>query len=284
MSSFSHCFENGRLRRASVLMAGLLGCAGLTCSSTPEADPSPEWELVWFDEFDYTGLPDAAKWGYDVGGHGWGNNEPQYYTKDRLENARVENGKLVIEARKEAFEGNSYTSVRLVTRDKATWAYGRIEVRAKLPAGRGTWPAIWMLPQDWKYGNGSWPDNGEIDIMEHVGFDPGRVHASIHTHAYNHLQGTQRTSQIQQPDVMAAFHTYALEWSPSRIEVFLDEMPYFVYTREAANWQAWPFDHPFYLLLNIAVGGNWGGQQGIDDTIFPVQMEVEYVRVYRDAS
>ena len=166
----------------------------------------PQWRLVWSDEFDTAGLPDPAKWYYDTGGHGWGNNELQFYTERRLENARVEGGRLIVEARRERWQERDYTSVRLNTR--AGWTYGRIEVRAKLPSGRGTWPAIWMLPVDWTYGNRGWPDNGEIDIMEHVGFDPDVIHASIHTQAYNHVAGTQKTAKIGVPGARDSFHVF----------------------------------------------------------------------------
>ncbi|CAM3220804.1 glycoside hydrolase family 16 protein [Rhodothermus bifroesti] len=248
----------------------------------------PNWELVWSDEFDYSGLPDPQKWDYDVGGHGWGNREAQYYTRARLENARVENGLLVIEARREAepYQGHSFTSARLVTRGKASWTYARVEVRAQLPSGRGTWPAIWMLPDRQTYGSAYWPDNGEIDIMEHVGFDPDVVHASIHTQAYNHIQGTQKTARIHVPTARTAFHVYAVEWTPEAIRAFVDDSLYFTFpnerlTRSGADWRQWPFDQPFHLILNIAVGGNWGGMQGIDSTAFPARMLVDYVRVYR---
>ena len=140
-------------------------------------------KLVWSDEFNYTGLPDSTKWNYDIGGDGFGNNEAQFYTKKRLENARVENGNLVIEARKEDWENKNYTSARLVTKGKQDWKYGRIEVRAKLPKGKGTWPAIWMLSTDMK----EWPEDGELDIMEHVGYNQGFIHASVHTKKYNHI-------------------------------------------------------------------------------------------------
>ncbi len=145
-------------------------------------------KLIWSDEFNYKGLPDSTKWDYDLGSkNGWGNNELQYYTKDK-KNARVENGRLIIEARKEKLDKFNYTSARLVTKGKASWQYGKIEVRAKLPAGRGSWPAIWMLAENMK----QWPDDGEIDIMEHVGYDPGWVHGSIHSKKYNHVIGTQK--------------------------------------------------------------------------------------------
>ncbi|HOK60005.1 MAG: family 16 glycosylhydrolase [Tenuifilum sp.] len=235
--------------------------------------------LVWNDEFNYTGLPATDKWGYDVGGGGWGNNELQYYTNARTENARVENGNLVIEARKEQYEGSEYTSARLVTRYKGDWLYGRVETYAKLPSGTGTWPAIWMLPTNWVYG--SWPKSGEIDIMEYVGYDPGVVHGSIHTEAYNHVLGTQKTATISVPDAETAFHLYALEWTPEKIDIYVDNNKYFTFDNEHKDYKTWPFDQVFHLILNIAVGGNWGGAQGVDPNIWPQKMYVDYVRVYQ---
>ncbi|PWJ36160.1 family 16 glycosylhydrolase [Sediminitomix flava] len=234
--------------------------------------------LVWSDEFNYSGLPDQSKWGYDVGGNGWGNGEAQFYTENRLENARVENGKLIIEARKESMGGSDYTSARLVTRDKGDWLYGRFEIKAKLPTGRGTWPAIWMLPTDWEYGG--WPDSGEIDIMEHVGHDPAIVHGTVHTKAYYHSIGTQKGGSTMVDDFNTAFHVYAIEWSEEEIVWYIDDVEYFRFKNEHKTYKEWPFDKRFHLLLNIAVGGSWGGAQGIDDTIFPQRMEVDYVRVY----
>lgn len=240
--------------------------------------------MVWNDEFNYTGLPASDKWGYDVGGGGWGNNELQYYTNARSENARVENGNLIIEARKEQYEGMEYTSARLVTRQKGDWLYGRFEAYAKLPSGRGTWPAIWMLPTNWVYGN--WPKSGEIDIMEYVGYDPGVVHGSIHTEAYNHVLGTQKTATYSVPDAETAFHLYALEWTPEKIDIYVDNNKYFTFANEHKDYKTWPFDQVFHLILNIAVGGNWGGVQGVDPNIWPQKMFVDYVRVYQyiDAS
>jgi beta-glucanase (GH16 family) len=237
------------------------------------------WTLAWCDEFDSAGRPDPAKWGYDVGGHGWGNNELQFYC-DRAENARVEDGRLIIEARKQPFEGKAYTSARLVTKGKGEWQYGRIEVRAKLPSGRGTWPAIWLLPATPKL---RWPDDGEIDVMEHVGFDAGVVHASIHTKRFNHMIGTQKTDKVKVADYASNFHVYAVDWSADRMDFFVDDRKFFSFARENNGEDTWPFQKKFYLILNVAVGGNWGGKQGVDDTVFPCRMEVDYVRVYRPA-
>lgn len=238
---------------------------------------SPTWE----DDFTTDGLPNPAHWSYDVGGHGWGNQELQFYTDSRLKNARVENGKLIIEAHKESFNGSAYTSARLVTKQKADWLYGRVVVRAKLPRGRGTWPAAWLLASQQTYGGQFWPDNGELDVIEHVGFDPGRVHANIHTRAYHHSIGTNKGSNVVVPDVQDAFHDYSMDWTPESVTFKIDETVIFKYNNPQQTWKEWPFDKPFHLLLNIAVGGGWGGQQGIDDSIFPQKMEVEYVRYYK---
>jgi beta-glucanase (GH16 family) len=244
-------------------------------------DSLPTRQLVWSDEFNDNSLPDTTNWKYEVGGNGWGNNELQYYTARRAENARVENGKLIIEARKEVYENKNYTSARLLTRGKVEWKHGRIEVLAKLPSGRGTWPAIWMLGSDIQAAG--WPRCGEIDIMEHVGFDEGIVHGTVHTETYNHAKKTQKGQQVQVKDVAQAFHLYAIEWTAEKIDFFVDKQKY--YTVEKAvlgeNVAAWPFEQPFYLILNVAVGGNWGGQKGVDETIWPRHMEVDYVRVYQ---
>jgi beta-glucanase (GH16 family) len=238
------------------------------------------WHLVWKDEFNYKGLPDSNKWSYDVGGHGWGNNERQYYTYKKKQNARVENGKLIIEARKENSDSLKYTSARLLTRGKAAWQYGKIEVRAKLPKGRGSWPAIWMLAENMK----EWPDDGEIDIMEHVGFHPGYIHGSIHCKKYYHVIGTQKTDTVYVSDCSSAFHVYSLEWDKETIKVAVDGKVYFTFANEHKGYEYWPFDNKMHLILNIAVGGNWGGQKGIDDASLPWRMEVDYVRVYQKAN
>jgi beta-glucanase (GH16 family) len=262
-----------------------IGCSLLVTVPALAAD----WKLVWSDEFDKPGLPDPAKWNYEEGFIR--NNEAQYYTKARSENARVENGMLVIEARKEQFknprfdqaaasgsrqnrEFAEYTSASLTTRGKADWTYGRIEVRVKLPPGRGTWPAIWTLGTN--SAHVGWPAGGEIDIMEFVGFDPGVIHANIHTKKYNHVKKTGKGSQITIPDAGEAFHVYALEWDADRLDFFVDDKKYFTYENEKSGEDAWP-----YLILNLAIGGAWGGAKGIDETCFPQRYYIDYVRVYQ---
>ena len=238
----------------------------------------PKYKLVWSDEFNTPGKPDAARWNYDTGGRGWGNNELQYYTLERKENARVENGHLIIEARKENWLNRNYTSARLVTKGKGDWQYAKIEVRAKLPKGLGTWPAIWMLGSTTPL---KWPDDGEIDIMEHVGYDPGQVHASVHCKKYNHVIGTQKTAITSVPDFADKFHVYEVEYTKDSVIIGVDGKPYFRFANEHSGYEGWPFDNKMHLLLNVAVGGNWGGAKGVDEKIWPVRMEVDYVRVYQ---
>jgi len=250
-----------------------------------------DWKLVWADEFNLAGAPDPSRWTYEEGFVR--NNESQYYTRARSENARVEGGVLVTEARKERFANPSfqpgasgrrrsefaeYTSASVTTEGKAAWRYGRIEVRAKLPAGRGMWPAIWMLGANHR--QAGWPRCGEIDIMENVGFEPGLIYANIHTQSYNHVQKTGKGSKIEIAEPYAGFHVYAIEWTEDRMDFFVDQAKYFTFENEKTGEAAWPFSQPFYLILNIAVGGAWGGQKGIDDSIFPRRFEIDYVRVY----
>lgn len=237
-------------------------------------EATPEWS----DEFNYSGAPDPQKWGYDIGGSGWGNNELQYYTNS-TSNAMVEDGKLKITARKENKEGRDYTSARIVTKGKGDFLYGRFEIRARLPAGRGTWPAIWMLPTDWEYGN--WPKSGEIDIMEHVGYDPDVIHITTHTEAYYFKNNTQKTATRKITDATREFHLYRVDWTPYSIRGFIDGEQIFEFVNEGKGYTVWPFDKKFHLLLNIAVGGDWGGVQGVDPAAFPASMEVDYVRVYK---
>ena len=240
--------------------------------------------LVWSDDFNKNGLPDTSKWGYDKGtgcplNCGWGNNEQQYYTEGRTENARIINGCLIVEAKKENWEGSTFTSARLVSKNKGDWKYGSFEVRAKLPAGKGTWPAVWMLPTNNEYGN--WPASGEIDIMEHVGYDPNNIHCSVHTEAFNHIKGTQKTAEKIVDQSMKDFHLYRVDWTASEITGFIDNEKYFEFKNNHLGYASWPFDKPFHLLINLAVGGNWGGKMGIDDAAFPTSMLIDYVRVYQ---
>ena len=260
-------------------VAGCTGAKAAEAPATPSvaAAPAPAaWTLAFSDEFDGSGAPDSAKWGYELGYIR--NREAQYYTS-RPENVRVESGNLVIEGRKEAHEGYAYTSASINTLGRFEFLYGRVEVRAKLPTGNGAWPAIWMLGTSRT--QVGWPACGEIDIMENVGFDPLAIHASVHTTAYNHTIGTQKTAIVKVTNPWEDFHVYAMEWYPDRIDVFVDGQKYFTFRNEGAGAAAWPFDKPQYLLINLAIGGSWGGQKGIDDALFPKRFVVDYVRIYR---
>lgn len=245
----------------------------------PSGNPQ-EKELVWADEFNYTGSPDTGKWDYEKGYIR--NNELQYYT-DRKENVRVENGYLVIEARHDSLqvEGKDYpvSSASVRTKNKAEWQYGKIEVRAKIPSSLGTWPAIWMLGSN--IDQVGWPACGEIDIMEHVGFDPHKIHTNVHTKAYNHAIGTNKGQATEVPHPDDDFHVYAVDWDREKIDFFIDEIKVFTFENEGEGTAAWPFDQPFYLILNLAIGGAWGGQQGVDLSTLPQQFLIDYVRVYQ---
>ncbi|MDX1571218.1 MAG: family 16 glycosylhydrolase [Xanthomonadales bacterium] len=258
--------------------------------------PASGWELVWRDEFDTEGPPDPDKWNIEEWEPRRVNDEDQAYT-NRPRNVRVRDGHLIIEAHREDYGEARYTSARIQSSGKGDFLYGRIEVRAKLPRGQGTWPAIWMLPSNpftyattcsddanWQGSKDcdAWPNSGEIDIMEHVGYQMNHVHGTVHTKAYYWFHWNQRKGRVLLDDVADAFHVYALEWTPERIDILADDTLYFTYINEGTGWEAWPFDQPFHLILNIAVGGMWGRAGGpIDDSIFPQQMLVDYVRVYR---
>lgn len=233
------------------------------------------------DEFE-EGEVDRAIWRYDASrnAQGWHNNELQYYAVARPENARIENGALIIEARREAMSrsmfadwgGQGYSSAKLVSR--GALGYGFYEVRAKLPCGRGAWPAIWMLPE-----GGSWPEMGEIDIMEMVGWDPNVIHATLHSGTFNHAKGTQRGAQKRVEAACKVFHNYQLDWRPDSITIGIDGHAHMQVTKVSPSDKgAWPFDKPFHLILNLAVGGDWGGKKGVDDKALPMRMSVEYVR------
>lgn len=274
-----------RVTTAGWLILGLMGivvlAGGLTsCASTPQAqveDPD-SWQLVWSDEFEYTGSPDPEKWFHEVLPPGAYNRELQAYTNKEA-NSRVEDGKLIIQAHPIPGTQRGYTSARITTRISHHMYLGRIEVRAKLPDALGSWPAIWMLPVS-TVGRTGWPHSGEIDIMEHVGYETGVVHSSVHTSKYNWPNGNHHTATIDVPEVAQAFHTYAMEWTEDYLDFFVDDQLITRYENEGSGWEAWPFDVPFYLILNVAVGGEWGGAQGVNRNDYPDQMEVEWVRIF----
>jgi beta-glucanase (GH16 family) len=251
----------------------------------PMARPA-DAKLVWSDEFDGTTL-DPAKWSYDTSRNkaGWYNGEQQYYGA-RPENVRVANGQLVIEARRETLSprqypdwgGQAYTSGKIMTRGKAAWTYGFYEIRAQLPCARGTWPAIWMMPE----AGGPWPDGGEIDIMEQVGSQPEVVHGTVHTALFVHTKGTQRGAEKAVPGNCGAFHVYQLDWRPDAIRIGVDGRAYMrVRNDQPGGRGAWPFDAPFHMILNLAMGGSWAGAKGMDDAALPQRMLVDYVRVWQ---
>ena len=237
------------------------------------------YELVWADEFETDGKPDPSRWRYDTGGSGWGNNELQFYTAE--ENVFIADGILTIEARKEYKGGKKYTSCRMVTRNRGDWLYCKVEARVKLPSGVGTWPAVWMLPTDWAYG--AWPASGEIDIMEHVGYNPNVIVQSIHVNRYH--GGSAKNKSVRVPGVTEDFHVYAVEWLPDRIVFSVDGNETWTYRpsdfSENPGKDIWPFDKRMHVLVNLAFGGDWGGARGIDENCLPARLEVDYIRVYQ---
>ena len=271
----------------SVFLIALVSCENnedkylvpLEGGAVPRLDDG--WVLKWADEFDGEEL-DLSKWNYEINGDGGGNNELQYYVDT---NATLEDSILKITAKREGYKGKNYTSSRITTRFKGDFLYGRIQVRAKNPIGRGTWPAIWMMPSLGQYGG--WPGSGEIDIMEYVGYDPNKIHHTIHTKKYNHKQGTQVGKTINYPTSNSEFVLYELIWNPGEMIWFVDGKETFrvMYKPEmnldVPYYEAFPFDQPFFIILNLAVGGDWGGVQGVDNEIFPATFEIDYVRYYQ---
>lgn len=254
--------------------AGLAGASHTAVERVP-FDPG-RWTLAWSDEFERTGAPDPAVWSHESGYVR--NREEQFYT-DRPENARVEDGKLVIEARLDGWEGHPITSASVITAGKQSFLYGRIEVRAKIPTGLGTWPAAWLLGENIR--ERGWPACGEIDILENVGFDPRRIHANIHCAAYNHTKKNGRGNSILADAPWSGFHVYAVEWYEDRMEFFFDDQRYFVYQKESDDPAVWPFARPHYLILNLAIGGAWGGAKGVDRSLLPHRYEIDHVRYYQ---
>jgi len=236
------------------------------------------YRLVWADEFNSSGSVESGRWkSVHSHGNGFGNHELQFYT-DRQTNAWVSDGTLKIRAKREYFGGRKYTSAKLETHD--AWRYGKFSVRARLQHGhaRGTWPAIWLLPRHWKYGG--WPHSGEIDIMEHVGHEPGRIHGTVHTSSYHHSIGTQKGGSMH-TDVRE-WHTYTVEWRPEVVIFACDGVVYQVFRKESDDAAKWPFNQEFYLNLNMAVGGDWGGVHGVAESSFSGEgqiMEIDWVRV-----
>jgi len=237
--------------------------------------------LVWSEEFNYKGLPDTNKWNYDTGY--LRNHEIQYYTNKRLENAEVKDGHLIIVVRNDSMKTgkNMYpvTSSAISTHGKADWTYGRFEVRAKIPSSLGTWPAIWMLGSN--IDKAGWPACGEIDIMEHVGYMPDTLHFNVHTEKYNHVKKTNKGIQIPYKEPFANYHVYAIEWFKDHIDWYMDEKKVFTFNNEGSGSAAWPFDKPQFIILNLAFGGDWGGQRGADLQSLPQSLLIDYIRIYQ---
>ena len=281
------------LKKIILLMVFLILC--LSCekkiivdNKSVEDSIIENWELVWSDDFDQNNIDDQ-KWNKLRWRPGWVNNEEQAYT-NRDTNIFTRDGKLVIRALIEPgyvdtdYTGSEYnadfTSGRINTAGKHSWTYGKFDIKAKLPKGKGSWPAIWMLGDN--ISSEGWPHCGEIDIMEHVGFDEGNIHASIHTTDYNHMNGTQKSGQVEIQTVTDSFHLYSLEWDSTYIRYSIDKNPYFfIYNDSNGSQDKWPFNLNHYLILNLAIGGDWGGAQGIDPNFFPMEMEIDYVRVFK---
>lgn len=257
-----------------------LSCVGLVL--TAPAQGTNGWTLVWADEFTQANgtSPDSAKWAYDIGDNGWGNNEWQYYTS-RTNNVRIENNQLVIEAKAESYMGANYTSARLKTQGKASWTYGRIEARIKIPRGQGIWPAFWMLGTNITTPGNGWPNCGEIDILENIGREPTIVHGTVHGPGYSGANGIGGSYSLPgNPAFADDFHVYAVEWTTNQIKWFVDGTQFFTLTpANLPNGAAWVFNAPQFLILNVAVGGNWPGYPD-GTTVFPQRMTVDYVRVY----
>lgn len=265
-----------------VIAVGITAVAALGKGKSADGIAIPEGysRIVFSDEFDTDGAPDSTKWNYETGYIR--NGEMQYYTPGQ--NAVCKDGVLIIEARNDSVniggELCGVTSASLTTKDRKVWKYGYVEVRAKLPASLGTWPAIWMMPQENIYGK--WPRSGEIDIMEHVGYNPEKIHFSAHTERFNHVRGTQRTHVIHAPESVGDFHTYALKWTPDRLTWYYDGVEQYAIDREAdSDWTTWPFDIDYYLILNLAFGGGWGAAEGVDISSLPQRFEIDYVRVFQ---
>jgi beta-glucanase (GH16 family) len=266
------------VRRLSFVFSLLLiiSFVGIPTTATVQAKPSYAYtNLVWSDEFSGSTI-DRTNWTFDIGGGGWGNNEYEFYT-DRPENARIENGSLVIEARKERYRNRNYTSARLKSQGLRSWTYGRVEARIKIPYGQGIWPAFWMLGND--ITTAGWPNCGELDIMENIGREPAIVHGTLHGPNYSGASGIGGQYTLATGVFSNDYHVFAVEWYPDHISWFVDNTLYM--TKTTADVPGvWVFNHPFFIILNVAVGGYWPGYPDATTT-FPQFMQVDYVRVYQ---
>lgn len=250
----------------------------ISCSTDETQTVANFQTLVIADEFNTDGAPDSSMWTYDIGtgANGWGNNELQYYT-DRTENVKVENGYLLITANQEDFEGASYTSARIKTQNLFERAYGRFEARIRLPYGKGLWPAFWLLGNDCE--TNIWPQCGEIDIMEYLGDNPTTIFGTVHGPGYSGGEAISKDYVLENDRYDTGFHVFGIEWGPDYINYYVDDALYQTITPQDVPGE-WVFNHPFYIILNVAVGGNFPGSPN-NETVFPQTMLVDYVRVYQ---
>lgn len=276
------------MKRLLRIYGALILCVAVLMPVACTTTGTPAWRLAWHDEFDQAAgtAPDSAKWTHEVGGDGWGNDELQYYNRSTNNAAHNGRGQLTITAIEEEPAGSScwygacqYSSARLITKGNFAQQYGKVEARMKLPRGTGLWPAFWMMGDD--IDSAGWPDCGEIDVMEHVGSEPYTLYGTLHGPDYNGENGPGGSTRSPDGTPLAdAFHTYAVEWRPDSISWFIDNKRYLTLTpADIPSDARWVFDHPFFMLLNVAVGGRWPGDPD-DATTFPQQLSVDYVRVY----
>lgn len=275
-NTFSHTFTHGGTKTHSLIVSAYNSHGFSSINDDITVYVFREEKLVWSDEFNVDGQPDPDKWTYNIGngGDGWGNNESQYYTK-RPENVTINNGLLKITAKREDYNGHSYTSTRMLTRGLFEFTYGRVEARAKLPQGGGTWPAIWMLGAN--FSTVGWPACGEIDIMEHVGNNQGKIHGSIHNNSSSGATVNTGTKYVS--DVASKFHVYSVKWTEDEISFFIDDNLFYTYRPNVQNDATWPFDKDHFIILNLAMGGTFGGS--IDPEFSKSSLEIDYVRVYQ---
>lgn len=282
MQNFIH--HKNKTKTSIILLLSItvfIACSPKQKNSNSASEQSPKhpgYELIWEDNFDGTGLK-TDYWTYQTGAHGWGNNELQNYTKG--ENARIADGKLFIKIKKvdDKKQPGSYTSTRIDTRGKKEFKYGRIEVRAKLPEGKGIWAAIWMLGAN--YPTVGWPECGEMDIMEYVGYAPDTIHSTVHTPTGYAGNGNGSNKQVRSCE--EEFHVYGLDWKPEKLVFYIDKPENIIhsYAPENKTNKNWPFNNPAFIILNVAVGGDWGGLKGVDNSIFPQTMEIDYIKVFQ---
>ena len=253
-------------------------CAGTCSQSCDESDDGLVYNLVWSDEFNASEI-DESKWNFEIGtgNWGWGNGEHQYYTS-RSENSFIEDGKLIIQALNESYQGSNYTSARMTTKNKGDWLYGKIKARIKVPSAGGTWPAFWMMPTSSVYGG--WPNSGEMDIMEHYGCNNGEVSATVHNNLYNWNGGTPPTTNLYHTTANSDFHEYEMEWNESELKFFVDGIFIGSYYNQNNGWEQWPYDQEFFIILNLAIGSHFMPCD-TQDNLFPQRYEIDYVRVYQ---